>query len=32
MFLKFADDMWLKNAAALLEDKANIENKIREMP
>lgn len=32
MFIKFTDDIWLENAANLLEDMVNIQSKNREMP
>lgn len=32
MFTKFADDIWLENAANVLEDRVTIQSKIRDMP
>lgn len=32
MFTKFLDDIWLENAANLLEARVNIQTKTREMP
>lgn len=31
-FIKFADGIWLENAANLLEERVNVQSKIREMP